>query len=207
MKQHELLAYVYDYVRFLVDRSGSADIDEIMLFGSVARGDWDATSDADLFVNTKKVEDVQKVVDAALNEFEGSAMRNWELRGIKLPIKCIVGDIKSPRWAALKRDIISSSIMLFGRYRELPEGLQHNVVFSFSLAKLRPKNKVRFLRQLYGYSSKKVRKVYIHKGMLRDIDGAKLNPSTIAVPIASYQKMLSFFRKNQVPCRVREAWM
>lgn len=207
MKKEDALPYVYDFTRILAGKiNGKAK--GIILFGSVARGDFDRESDVDIFVNVpkSKTDAVQKAVDSARNEFEIYAERTWKLQGMDLPIKCIVGDIDSPRWSELKREIISSGISLYGKYKELPEGLKHYFIFSFNLARMKSKDMVATVRKIYGYSTKKGEKTYKHAGLLDDIGGEKMNPSVIMVPADSYKKVYDFFRTGKISFRVKEIW-
>lgn len=207
MKQNEIFAYLYDFTSLLLDKTGN--INNIILFGSVASGNFDEKSDVDLFIDLPSkadIKDIQKIIDNALNEFEEIVLKKWALRGINLPINCIVGTLDSKRWSGLKREIISNGITVFGRYKELPEKLRHNMLFSFRLSHLEPKNKVKVLRQLYGYKTKKQKKVYTNEGLLDAVGGLKLNPSTIMVPLAHYKMIYDFFGKNKVEFRVREIW-
>ncbi|MBU4246297.1 MAG: nucleotidyltransferase domain-containing protein, partial [Nanoarchaeota archaeon] len=111
MKKEDVLPYVYDFTRILAVKIGGK-ADDVILFGSAARGDFGKESDVDIFVNVpkNKVSAIQKSVDAAQNEFEVYSERTWKLQGVNLPVKCVVGDINSPKWSALKREIISSGI-------------------------------------------------------------------------------------------------
>ncbi len=208
MKQNEILSYVYDFTSLLLDKTKN-NINTIILFGSVANGSFDKKSDIDLFIDIPPKTDVKKIqtiVDNALNEFEEIASKKWALRGITLPINCIVGELNSAKWANLKREIISNGIKIFGKYDELPKNLKHNIIFSFSISKLKPKNKVKILRNLYGYKERKKKKEYIHKGLLTDVNGIKLNPGTIMVPFNQHKKIYDFFGKNKVEFQIKELW-
>lgn len=206
MKRKMLISYTYDFIRILVTKVD--DISDVILFGSVARGDFRDDSDVDIFVNVdvEYEKSTKKAVDEALNEFEVYAKRTWRLEGVDMPIKCIVGDINSGRWSELKREIISSGICLYGRYKELPEKLNHYFIFSFSFSDLRPNERVCVIRKLYGYSTKKNAKIYEHKGLLSVIKGDKLGPSILIVPFDGYKKLVEFFRKNRVTFNQKEIW-
>ncbi len=53
MNQDTLIAYALDFSSFLIDTAKVTDkIKRIMLFGSVARGDFTKESDIDLFIDT-----------------------------------------------------------------------------------------------------------------------------------------------------------
>ncbi len=207
MKKEYALSYVYDFLRILVGKAGD-NVEDIILFGSVARGDFDKESDVDVFVSVSKDKEktVQEAVNKAQNEFEVYSRRTWKLQGIDMPIKCIVGNIDSDRWSELKREIISSGISLYGRYREFPGKLKHCFIFSFSLSGLKPCDRVSVVRKIYGYSTKKGEKTYAHKGILYDAGGEKVNPGVILVPVKYHKMIFDFFKKNGVSFRTREVW-
>ncbi len=202
-----MMPYVYDFIRILLGKTSGEERD-IILFGSVARGDFDSESDVDIFVNVpeNRAKAFQKIVESAQNEFEIYSRRTWKLKGVSMPIKCVVGDINSRKWAALKREIISSGIGLYGKYKELPQKLNRYFIFSFNLSNLKSKNRVSVIRKIYGYSLKKGRKTYKQTGFLDETGGEKLNPSVIIIPAESYKKVFDFFRKSRVSFRVREVW-
>lgn len=207
MKKEEVLPYVYDFIRILSGKA-AGKIGDIILFGSVARGDFDKDSDIDIFVNVAgEIEkEMRKSVNDALNEFELYSERTWKLHGMDLPIKCVVGDINSPKWSELKREIISSGIVLYGRYNELPQNLKRCFIFSFSFSRLKPGDRARLIRKIYGYSSKKGRKTYQHTGILKELKGERLNPSVVMVPAEGYKKLFDFFRKSRISFRITEVW-
>lgn len=208
MKNEYALSYVYDFLRILAGKAGD-DVEDIILFGSLARGDFDKErSDVDVFVSVSKDKEktVQDAVNKTQNEFEVYSKRTWKLRGIDMPIKCIVGDIDSGRWSELKREIVSSGISLYGRYRELPEKLKHCFIFSFSLSKLKSCDRVSVVRRIYGYSTKKGGKTYTQSGILYSAGGEKVNPGVILVPAKYYNMIFDFFKKNGVYFRTREVW-
>jgi len=104
MKRENLISYAANFVSFLLDQF-QTDIDKIVLFGSVARGDFDDESDIDLFVDTKK--EIQKDVLKTLSFFRMSeTQKKWELKGLKNELSIKVGDLN--KWK-LKRDIQRAS--------------------------------------------------------------------------------------------------
>ena len=68
MKKTEIYSYVYDFLSRLIERLEEDSIRSIIVFGSVARGDFDKESDVDIISDTTK-EDVSSMVKKALNEF------------------------------------------------------------------------------------------------------------------------------------------
>ena len=118
MKKNEIYSYITDFLSLLYFKKNFLDrISSIILFGSVARGDFDKKSDVDIFIDVKNKDNVRKVeeiIDLALNEFELKARDVWHIRNIKNPIKCIVGVLKDERWSELRKDIQSYGVVLFG---------------------------------------------------------------------------------------------
>lgn len=208
MIRNAVLSYVYDFVRILSEKAAD-DIQDIILFGSVARGDFDMGSDVDIFVNVPSAREksVEKRALEAQNEFELYSERTWKLRGINLPIRCIVGNLGSARWSELRREIISSGVSLYGPYKEIPKNLKHYFIFSFALGKLEDRESAAVLRKIYGYSTKKGSKTYAHKGILDEAGGTKLSPGVIIVPGAAYRQFVDSFTGSGVQFRIREVWM
>jgi hypothetical protein len=146
-------------------------------------------------------------VNKSLKQFSAIAKKTWHLRGISMPLKCIVDRFDSDRWKDLKRDIISYGMILFGKYRELPEGLRHWTMVSFETKRLKSKNKVRIIRNLYGYQTRKKTKIYAHDGIVKQLNGQKLGENLILIPIENHQKIQDFFRKEKIEVKTRECFM
>ncbi len=182
---------------------------EIILFGSAARGDFHQDSDIDLFINVKSKplqKEIDQMVRKAILEFENASSNSWSLKGITFPLKVIAGDLDSEQWAALKREIISTGIVIYGKYQVLPQKLNRYYLLSFDLKNLKPKTKVKFIRQLYGYSSKKEKKVYHHSGILPE-KGIRINQNTLLISTDHYKSFLTLFQQFKVKYQIRETWM
>lgn len=208
MNQNELFSYLYDFLHFLMAHLKEKPI-EIILFGSVARGDFHQESDIDLFINVKSKllqKEINQIVRKTTLEFENASSNSWSLKGITFPLKVIVGDLDSEPWAALKREIISTGIVIYGKYQVLPQKLKRYYLLSFDLKNLKPKSKVRFIRKLYGYSSKKEKKVYHHSGILQE-KGTRINQNTLLVSTDHYKSFLTLFKQFKIKYQIRETWM
>jgi predicted nucleotidyltransferase len=210
MKKNELLAYISDFLSLLYFKEGFLDKTRyIILFGSVARGDFDKESDIDLFVDVKGKEDIKKlqgIVDSSLNEFELKAKDIWHIRNIKNPIKCIVGSLKDKRWALLKKEMGSYGILLYGAFKSEAEGLNSYSLFEYSLKSFNQRKRVAFQRELIGYKSKKKGKVYEHKGLIQKINGIKLENNNIIAATRDALELQKFFTKRKVTPLIRELW-
>lgn len=208
MNKNERLSYLYDFTRFLMAHF-KKEPPEIILFGSTARGDFHEDSDIDLFINVKnksEQKEIEEIVRKTKIEFEAAASNSWSLKEINLPIKVIVGNLDSEQWSPLKREIISTGKVIYGKYQELPAKLNHYYLLSFDLKNLAPKNKVKFIRKMYGYESKKEKTVYHHRGILQE-RGVKINQNTLLVSTDQYNLFLDLFQQFKIKYQIREAWM
>lgn len=108
MKQEELFSYAYDFVSQIVDNKKIfTSLRRIILFGSVARGDFRENSDVDLFFEVKsKRKEVESSIKKEINKFEARA-KNWAMRDIDLPFKVFVGSLNEPRWGELRDEILN----------------------------------------------------------------------------------------------------
>ncbi len=208
MNKNEVLSYLYDFTRFLTANL-KGELPEIILFGSIARGDFHKDSDIDLFINVKnkpKQREIEQTIKKARMEFETAASNTWHLKEVDFPIKVIVGNLNSEQWSALKREIISTGQVIYGKYKELPGKLNQYYLLSFDLKNLLPRNKVKFIRKLYGYESKKEHKVYYHTGILPE-NGVRINQNTLLISKDQHNLFLNLFKQFKIKHQIREVWM
>lgn len=207
----KMLAYVYDFLSIsFEDKILKERIKEIILFGSVAKKSYDKWSDIDLFFvvkNKDDFDDVEVRLKLALTNFEAKADKTWGLKNIKLPISFIVGSFEDKTWENLRDEIISSGILLYGPYKEMPKDINHYFLFYYSLSSLNRKNKMKFIRRLFGYSLKKGAKEYKQKGMLEDINGTKLASNVILIPSENIIKMKKIFNEFKIKYKIMETWI
>ncbi len=207
MRQNELYSYVYDFVSQLMERLKANTIKQIILFGSVARGDFDKESDVDIFIDTNKEKDVEKIVKSMANEFYAHSKHTWTLRGIENQLNVIVGDLENDKWSSLRREIVSNGIAVYGQYKELPNGMKHYVLITYNVAGLKPKDKSKFIRELSGYRLLKGKKEYKIRGLLQKSDGSKISKSVLLVPKEQHKEIYDFIKKSRIKFEIREIWM
>lgn len=197
-----IIGYAMSFASFLVDSSMGDKIDSIILFGSVARGDFTKESDIDIFIDcSKNLEGESKKI---LNLFKSSqTYRLWQLRGIKNDISLKLGILKE--WK-LRREVISSGIMLYGKYSELPENAKYYALIHIKgISEKKTSEQMKIFRRLYGYTQKIGKKKYLSRGIVGDI-GMKLGRGTFIVPMERRHELLSFLKKNQVSYHIYELW-
>ena len=189
-----LVSYAMDFSGFLMqnlDKKYLPYINQIILFGSVARGDATNKSDVDIFINTtKKLEFKCKRISAEFYESE-IYKRYWRLIGVKNEIKLIVDELKN--WPDLRMSIIADGIILYGKYAASVKTKDNYVILWWGSIKPEYK-RVMISKQLYGWKLRK--KVY--RGMIQKADGEKLGSNVILVPSQNFDTIKEFFRKHKI---------
>lgn len=199
MNQDTLIAYALSFTSFLRERLPT--IEKVILFGSVARGSFDQESDIDLFIDTRQ--NVEQEVQKILALFRKSELqRKWELKGVKQTISVTVGSLKE--WQ-LRRDVLSDGIVLYGKYKEVPEKVEYYLLIQPSFADFEKVKKVRLWRTLHGYSQKVNNRVYRTKGLLEEVGGKKIEHGFL-VPMSWKERILDFLRQEKVAHTVHEIW-
>jgi len=196
-KSRELVAYAVAFVSFILPK---VDVDEIILFGSVARGEADKDSDVDLFLNVKTNADrLKEIVKGELDRFYKSKLyETFELKGIKNSIKFEVGDLDN--WK-LKRSVISDGLVLYGKYKEVPEKLKGFVYFNINPIKnIAKRNKV--IRALFGRKEKG----YASGGIVKAVGGRKLSASSFVVPLEKVVEIEKLLNSEKVDFVLFEVW-
>lgn len=195
-----LCAFAYSFVSFLVERINSNDIDRIILFGSVARGDAIKESDIDIFIDTKDInikKEISKITDLF---YESTIYRDyWKLLDIKNDIKCIVGNLE--KWK-LKRSIISEGITLYGKTVGEIQGKLFCLFKTNIVGKA--KEKLKIWRKLYGYKQKIGKKTYYSKGLIELNNGKKISPGVFILPIAKSKKITDFLKGQKIKYQLIE---
>ncbi len=204
MNKYELTAYAMDFCSFLLKSEIAKDIDKIILFGSVARGDFDSESDIDLFIDTEKEKAVEGTVKKLLKAFEKSdTFEKWRLKGLKNPLSVKAGRIEN--WE-LYRSVIASGILLYGKFEEMPKGAKYYFMLVLDFSGMERSKKIALWRELYGYRQKVGEKVFVSRGLLGEVGGKKLERSVIAVPADNKNRVLEFAKRNRINYRIIEMW-
>ncbi len=211
MKVNNIISYIYDFVSQILENESLFDnIKRIILFGSTARGDYTKKSDIDLFLDIKdlrKSEEIKEIIKKEINKFETRAEKSWFLRGINLPIKVIVGDISQKKWDELREEILSYSKIVYGKFEQLPEKLEHKILVSYDIKNLEQKHKMAFLRGLYGYTIKKGKKLYSQEGLINEISGERLNMCVVSINSEDFATLKELLKEYKVEYKLKDVWV
>lgn len=209
MKQHELYSYVYDFISLLMeDFEIFTYVRTIILFGSVVRDDFHKKSDIDIFIDvSNNIDNTSNKVKKTLNIFETKSKKTWVLRGINLPLKVIVDDLNNEKWNSLREEIGSYGKILYGKYEHTSSKLTRYFLFTFEIKSLYQREKMAFLRALYGYTSKKGDKIYSQKKLLHQTQGIKISANTILISPDKFPEIKLLLVKNKVKYTLKEIWM
>jgi len=203
MNRTELISYSLNFTSFLLKSRIGDNINQVILFGSVPRGDFDKDSDIDLFIDTKTD---KKTIEKLLEVYKKSEDNaKYALSGINNQIRAKVGSLNE--WKGLKRSIISDGIMLYGKYKETPENLEHNILFNLKFSKMQRNKQVRLWRKLYGYNQKIGNKNYAFDGIVKESDGKKIGYGTFIIPIEKSKVMTDFLKKEKINYSMKEIFL
>ncbi len=202
---YKLLAYAQDFVSFLIQslNQDAEKITQIILFGSISRGEESKNSDIDLFVDVIDETLEPKVADIVDKFYESAKFKKyWSLFGVKNKISCTIGKLEE--WDSLKRSLIANGIMLYGRYSGEIKTKPY-YLFVVSPGKSRNKN-LSVWRELYGYVQKRGKKKYSKTGLVREYRGRKLGNGVFIIPAEHLPKIRSFLIKNKFKHELIAFW-
>lgn len=196
MERNKLISLAMNFSSFLV---GQVDVKSLILFGSVAKNNFDEESDIDIFIgcdkrNEKKIKQILELYKKT-EEYE-----KFRLEGVKNELSIKIGDLDD--WKDLKRSIISSGITLYGSYRGTPDKINHKVLFLLNFEGISRAEKVRIWRNLYGYTQKVGKKIYISKGKVEK----KMGRGAFLVPIQDSQDIINYLRKHRIKYSLLDIW-
>ena len=210
MKQNELFSYAYDFVSQMLENKEIFDtIRKIILFGSVARGDFTKNSDVDIFIDVNSSSNPKRINDLVkkeINKFETSAEKTWAVRGINLPLKVIVDNINKEKWKDLQEELLSYGKLIYSKYELLPENRVHKIIVTYNLNLLPQKKKMSFLRRMYGYRLKKGKKEYVQEGLIHEISCEKLNSGALLIVKDDWLKVKRVLSEHKINYLIRDAW-
>src|SRR3989338_1001180 len=202
LKRNEIIAYALDFASYLLSKLENGEINRIILHGSVARGDFDEESDIDLFIDINDIKFEKRIAKILENYYKTNSYKEWELKGLTNEISLISGKLDSDEWKDLKRAIMNTGIMLYGKYKSDIEKVKHYTIFSFE--NIKPDSKrVSIFRKIFGFKIGKKK----YPGMAEKINAIKLGKGDILVPIEHTLELKKFFQEKKVSVKLYDVLM
>src|SRR3989338_4870853 len=184
----KLLAYAIDFVSYVMQKLEKKEIQQIIVFGSVAREQAGKESDVDIFIDTEEKNLEKKIKKIKIDFFKSVKYHQyWKLLGIQNEINPLVGKLDA--WKDLKPSIIADGIVLYSKFKmSIKEG-KHETFFIWE--NIKPNSvRVLFNKQIFGY----VQKDKFYEGLLQKYQGKRLGKGCIVVPLEhslSFHKLFS----------------
>ena len=178
------------------------NIERIVLYGSVARGEATKESDIDIFIEIKEK---GKKVEKAIKEIETNFYQSREgalfkSRGVDNKFSIKIGKLQD--WKDLYKSIASSGIVLYGPYeaKELPLGVKHFIIVFWEKI---GKNRGSYLNKLYGFNVKNKH----YKGLLEKFAGKKIGKSCVMMPLEYKNEIFNLIKNHKVKAKVLDIFI
>ena len=199
MERNEIIAYAMDFASYLISKSG--DVNKVILHGSVARGDFNDNSDIDLFIDVHDKKMEKKIHTIEDNYYKTESYHRWKLKGLKNELSLIIGKLDSDAWKDLKRAILNTGLIIYGKYTEGSKEGKHYVMFSFE--NIKPESKrVMLFRKLFGFKVGKKR----YEGLSGKFGLKRLGKGTIVAPIEHVRELKQYFSQSKISVRLYDVW-
>ncbi len=198
LDKYQIISYAQSFISHLFRIPNIKDhgIRSIYLFGSVARGDFDKSSDVDMFIDSSSGK-MEFFIEKALKSFYKSEDRKkFELMGINNEIKVMHGNLEE--WQ-LKQSVESNGILIYS------QSVSHGLG-SYFIVKINPikdiakRNKV--LRKLSGRNEKH----YKDKGIVIELGGKIIDNRVFIVPSDNINDILKIFSEEKVDYSIEKIW-
>ncbi len=202
MKRETLISYALSFSSFLLDSALGSSISKIILFGSVARGDFTKESDIDIFIEADP--SLEKGIEKIHLLFQFSQAYNiWRTKGVLQEFSLKVGHLD--QWK-LKREVLSSGIFLYGKTTEIAQNAAYYLLIQLQEQKQSIAMQMRFWRKLYGYKQKVGNKTYFTKGLIEESLGKKLGKGLFLIPMEKRKIVIDFLNKSKMKYVLYELW-
>ena len=198
-----LKSYAIYFSAYLIDNFKELkSIKNIILFGSVARGEYNKESDIDIFIEldekTSKIEkQIREIVERFYKTRESLIFKST---GIDNKINLKIGKLSD--WQDLEKSIASEGIILYGRYvpkNNLSGSRPFIIIYWDKIGK----NRGAFLNKIYGFKSKDKK----YPGLLEKLKGKKLGKSCIMIPSYDKSSMYTLIKEHIVSAKSFEVYL
>ncbi|MEK6855695.1 MAG: nucleotidyltransferase domain-containing protein [Nanoarchaeota archaeon] len=192
--------YASYYVSYLLyNIKDISSIGEIVLFGSVARGQAGKNSDVDIFIDlikpSKELE--REINEVTENFYKSREALLFKVKGVENKISVIVGRLND--WKDLRKSIESSGFVLYGKYRFADITGRKYIVISWDKIGI---NRGAFLNKLYGFKVKDKK----YKGLIEILGGVKVGKSSIMIPVEYREQVFDLLKDYEVHAKNFEVY-
>ncbi|MBL7160937.1 MAG: nucleotidyltransferase domain-containing protein [Candidatus Aenigmarchaeota archaeon] len=196
LNKNLLTGYAQAYMSYLFRDSQLPSLKQAILFGSVARGDFDSKSDVDIFLDTVNEKEMEKATKRAMKRFLSSEeYKKFSLHGIKNTINTLAGQLE--KWK-LKESVEKEGIILYSR--NLMEGDKHFLVRIEPIRNITKRNRV--IRRIVGRGDKH----FQGKGMVPQCGGEVLDSRVFLIPAGEITQFLKLFSRENIQYKMVEIW-
>ena len=178
-------------------------IEAIILYGSLAREDFDKRSDIDLMIVIKEEQPTN--FSPIISEIISDLKPHREIRTILTNMNDYDEDYY--------QNVIRDGRVLFGKLLLSPDNiaLQPYLLISYDLSGKKNSLQVRISKKVHGYKSKKIldgkEKIYKYTGLI-DIEGAKLvSKSALILPYSKGLEFINELNRLKITNKNFKIWM
>ncbi len=200
INQKDVISMIYDYLSLLFSNVKPSLIRTVILFGSVARNEFDKQSDIDLFIDT--LFPIETSVEQSLRIFEGLQKHRWNIKGINLPLKILSGNLESQQWSELRAEIQDHGVVLYGTYTK--NAVKDYCLINYESTKLKQSQRMKLARTLYGYTIRKEGKMYIQQGLIQKEHGLRIGTNVFITPVISKKRVESVLKLYKIRYQIRK---
>lgn len=196
---NELTSYAMDFSSYIISKLDG--VDRIILHGSIPRGDFNENSDVDLFFDTKDKKLEKKIKEYLDDYYKTKKFSEWKLKGIENPISIIAGYLDGEEWKDLKRALLNTGIILYGKYKAEVDKINQYVMLSFENVKP-DKKRVSVYRRLFGFRVGKQE----YSGAVKKVGGKRIGKGIIIIPIEHLIEIKNYLEKMKVSFNIYDIW-
>lgn len=198
---NDSVAYTYDFVSYLMLQPSlkKYPINKIILFGSVARGDYTKKSDIDIFIdltNPDKINLLSREIEKIKTNFFGSErIKKWNQLNIANNFNIIIGKLKEKKWDDLRRSMLSHAMLIWARFFDIEKkDLKPYALIKWSIGVKNTNKRVSAARKLYGYKQKGKK----YKGLLEEINAKLIGKGIALVPTEHINRFRELFNNLKI---------
>ena len=204
---NDLTSYTYDFISYLMLQPSiqKYSIDKIILFGSVARGDYTKKSDIDIFIDIANLDKItllsKEIEKIKTNFFEAERMQKWNKLNIANNFNIIIGKLEEKKWDDLRRSMHSHAISIWTRFFDIEKrDLKYYTLIKWAIGVKDTNKRVNVARKLYGYKQKNKK----YKGLLEETSAQLISKGVALVPTEHINKFRKLFNKLKVKYALKD---